>query len=184
MVLLFCFLSAPLNAQDSTRVMVVDTTTYATKFGQKWHMQPHSPLKATVFSAVIPGAGQFYNGKWWKAGIAYAGIGTCIYFIQDNNKRYQTYRKAYIASVDDDETTVPEIEGNAAFYNQWQEQYHRWRDVSYMCLVGVYVLQIIDANVDGHLFYYDVSPKMSLSIHPYAIPSAQLNAGFGMSLHF
>ncbi len=147
-------------------------------------MEPHSPLKATVFSAVVPGAGQFYNRKWWKALIVYGGIGTCVYFIRDNDKNYLKYRGAYIASIDGNPNTIPQIEGNAAFFNEAQEQYRRWRDVSWMSLAGVYILQIIDANVDGYLFYYDISPDIHLSIHPSIIPAARGNAGIGLNLNF
>jgi hypothetical protein len=185
-VLLFSLFTFSALAQDSLRVSGVDSTQVGSPktFSEKWNMKPHSPMKATVFSAVIPGTGQMYNKKWWKSAIVYAGMGTCVYFIVDNNKNYHTFLDAYVASVDGDVNTTPQIEGNSAYFNEWQEQYHRWRDVSYMALVGVYVLQIIDANVDGHLFYYDVSPEMNLSFHPYVIPSAQLNAGFGLQLRF
>lgn len=167
-----------LNAVDTTQL------NKTSGFSAKWHMEPHSPMKATVYSAVLPGAGQIYNKKWWKSLIVYAGLGTCVYFINDNNKNYQSFRKAYIASIDGDPTTVPQIEGNAAFFNEWQEQYHRWRDVSYMALIGVYVLQIIDANVDGHLFYYDISPEISLSVQPSFQLSNGVNGGLGLVLKF
>ena len=186
MVLLFALCTFPLFSQDTLVTTGVDSSSVGSPktFSEKWNMKPHSPMKATVYSAVIPGAGQIYNKKWWKSAIVYAGMGTCIYFIADNNKNYHNYLDAYVASVDGDINTVPNIAGSSSYLNEWQEQYHRWRDVSYMALFGVYVLQIIDANVDGHLFYYDVSPEMNLSFHPYIIPSAQLNAGFGLQLHF
>jgi hypothetical protein len=185
-VLLFSLLSFSAFSQDTLIVAGVDSMEVGSPktFSERWNMKPHSPMKATVFSAVIPGAGQMYNHKWWKSAIVYAGMGTCVYFIVDNNKNYHTFLDAYVASVDGDINTTPQIDGNSAYFNKWQEQYHRWRDVSYMALVGVYVLQIIDANVDGHMFYYDVSPEMNLSFHPYVIPSAHLNAGFGLQLRF
>lgn len=182
------FISVTSKAQSDTLIglSTVDTTVVEkpSSWKAKWNMEPHSPLRATVYSAVIPGTGQIYNGKWWKSLIVYAGMGTCVYFIADNNKNYQLYKSAYIASVDNDPNTVPTIDGNSAFFNQWQEQYHRWRDVSYMALVGVYVLQIIDANVDGHLFYYDVSPDISLSIHPSVSMSDRVRPGFGLQINF
>jgi hypothetical protein len=186
--LLFAFCAIKINAQSSD-TLIIDSTnvkslTTESKWKAKWNMQPHSPLKATVFSAVIPGAGQLYNKKWWKTIIVYGGIGTCVYFIRDNDKNYLTYRRAYIAAIDGDPNTIPQIEGNASFYNDVQEQYRRWRDISWMALAGVYILQIIDANVDGHLFYYDISPDIHLSIHPSIIPTARGNAGIGLLLNF
>lgn len=100
--------------------------------------------------------------------IVYAAIGTTVGFIIVNNRNYQYYKNQYIASVDGDPTTVPEVEASNLF--EIQEQYHRWRDVSYMCLGAAYVLQIIDANVDGHFFYYDVSKTLSLQWTPMWMP--------------
>ena len=186
--LLFAFCAFKSNAQSGD-TLIIDSTNVKTlqtdsKWKTKWNMQPHSPLKATVFSAVIPGAGQLYNKKWWKTIIVYGGIGTCVYFIRDNDKNYLTYRRAYIAAIDGDPNTIPQIEGNASFYEDVQEQYRRWRDISWMALAGVYILQIIDANVDGHLFYYDISPDINLSVHPSVIPTARGNAGIGLLLNF
>lgn len=184
--LLFAFCATHAQVQDT---LIIDTTNVKIvktekSWKAKWNMEPHSPLKATVFSAALPGAGQIYNKKWWKAIIVYGGIGTCVYFIRDNDKNYLTYRRAYIAAIDGDPTTIPQVEGNASFYNDVQEQYRRWRDISWMALAGVYLLQIIDANVDGHLFYYDISPDINLSIHPSIIPTARGNAGIGLLLNF
>lgn len=144
----------------------------------KWRVKPVSPLKASVFSALIPGAGQVYNGihaektffgKYWKVPVVYAGIGTCLAFIQFNTKQYRYFRKQYISSVDNDPNTIAEINASTESINRVQEQYHQWMDLSYICLAGVYVLQIIEANVDAHLFYFDVSPNLSFQLNPTII---------------
>lgn len=152
------------------------------KFAAKWNMQPHSPLKATIFSTVLPGAGQAYNKKYWKMPIVYAGIGTCVGFIIYNNNKYQYYKGQYIAQIDGDPNTVPEI--NATNLDVIQEQYHRWRDVSYMALFGVYIFQIIDANVDGHLFYYNVDKDLTMQITPGIINTGSLQPALGLSFTF
>lgn len=145
----------------------------------KWHMKPSSPMKASVFSAIIPGGGQVYNGihsnksfmgKYWKVPVVYAGIGTCLAFIQFNTKEYKYYKNQYLASVDNDPNTVAEINASTASINRVQEQYHRWMDLSYICLAGIYVLQIIEANVAAHLFYFNVSPDLSFQLNPALIP--------------
>ena len=65
----------------------------------------HSPKRATIYSAILPGLGQAYNKKYWKIPIIYAGFGTIGYFIGWNNKYYNTYKLAYSDLTDDDPTT-------------------------------------------------------------------------------
>ena len=154
-------------------------------------MQPHSPMKATLKSAIIPGWGQMYNGhakqgsilkKYWKVPVVYAGVGTCVAFIVYNNNKYQYFKREYIYQADGDPATNPEI--NASNLFEIQDQYHRWRDVSYFCLAGVYLLQIIEANVDAHLFYYDVSKDLTLGVQPVLLPQSNYRPGIGLSLSF
>lgn len=190
-VLLFVFVSSIVNGQNQNRkdtsIAVIDTIYDPGNpkgFSAKWKMKPHSPLKATIFSAALPGLGQMYNGKWWKSGIVYAGLGTCIYFIADNTRNYRDYRSSYVALVDGDPLTIPSKSGDADFLNRSQDQFRRWLDVSYMALIGVYVLNIIDANIDGHLFYYDVSPKIQLHLQPSLMFSERVNSGFRLALTF
>ncbi len=163
------------------------------KFSLRWHQYPHSPLKATLLSTFIPGAGQIYNGhkkegsvfrKYWKVPVVYGGIATCIVFIDYNTKKYRFYKREYIAYVDGDAATVPTIEANPTQLDKVQDQFHRWMDVSYMALAGVYLMQIIDANVDAHLFYYDISPKLSLQFHPSVVYTGQIKPGLGMTMTF
>lgn len=144
----------------------------------------HSPRKATLYSAVLPGAGQVYNKKFWKVPIVYAGLGTAAYFVQTNNKSYQRYRKALVATLDDDPNTINDTGYSSSQLDEFQEFYHRWRDISIMAMAGVYVLQIIDAHVDAHLFYFDVSEDISLSIHPSLPISAHNKGGISLVLKF
>ena len=137
----------------------------------------HSPRKATILSAVVPGAGQIYNRKYWKAPIVWAGIGISYSYIQANTKEYKRYRTAYLALVDDDPATVDEFNGqyDPGEVRRVMEVYQRWRDISYIALAGVYVLNIIDASVDAHFVRFDVSPDLSLNIGP-SLHAAALGA--------
>ena len=42
-------------------------------------LDPLGPSKAAFYSAVLPGAGQAFNKKYWKIPVVYAAIGTSIY---------------------------------------------------------------------------------------------------------
>ncbi len=146
--------------------------------------QRHSPTKATILSAVIPGAGQIYNRKYWKAPIAWAGLGTCIYFIQDNNREYQRYKDAYLAIVDGDPNTQDEFNGqySADQVLNVTDTYRRWRDLSYISLGLVYMLNVIDANVDAHFVRFDISRDLSLGVGPSIPLAAQGGAGFSLAI--
>lgn len=165
---------------QSNAVAVSDSS----KFQLKWN-QPHSPLKATLFSAVIPGSGQIYNHKYWKTPIVWAGLGTCVYFISDNSKNYRFWKEAYIAFNDTDPATNPGGEAAGLSSRQLdanQLYYKKLVDISYMSFLGVYALQIIDANVDAHLFSFDVSPNLSLRYTPVVSPTFT-GLHFTLNLH-
>lgn len=134
-----------------------------------------NPKKAALLSALLPGAGQVYNhskekGKrtLWKLPIIYAGLGTCIYFLDDNTRNIKSLRTEYLFKLDNPNSFQnPDYEfATAESLRNAMDTYKNWRDISIVSLVGVYVLQIVDASVDAHLFNHDVSPNISMSIEP------------------
>ncbi len=185
------------SAKDTTvlEFQTVDTTglgygKFRRGFIYRWNMQPHSPLKATLYSSILPAAGQVYNGnkkegswarKYWKVPVVYAGLGTCVGFITFNHKQYQRFKNEYIASITGGERTMG---GTPDQLNRIQEQYHQWRDLSYLALAGVYLLQIIDANVDAHLYYYDVSRDLGLYVHPSTVHTGYISPALAVSITF
>lgn len=128
---------------------------------------PHNPTWAAFYSAVIPGLGQLYNQKYWKIPIVYGGLITSIYFIDFNSDLYHTYQDAYIARVDEDSTTID----NFPFYSdanikELRDYYRRNLELSYIATGVVYLLNIVDATVDAHLFEFDVSDDLGMMIEP------------------
>ena len=142
----------------------------------------HSPKKATIYSAVLPGLGQAYNKKYWKIPIIYAGFGTIGYFIGWNNGFYSTYKLAYSDLTDDDPTTDSYLDLEATQYydledptdfnnfksglSKQQDYYRRNRDLLIIGMVAFYGLNIIDASVDAHLFDFDISEDLTLNWQP------------------
>ena len=51
-----------------------------------------SPLKAVLFSAVLPGAGQFYNESYWKIPVIWGIGGYFIYEMVRSNNKFLDYR--------------------------------------------------------------------------------------------
>jgi hypothetical protein len=131
----------------------------------------HSPKKAALLSAVIPGAGQIYNRKWWKVPVIYVGAGALAYSFQFNQSRYVNYRNAYKYRIDGDASTLDNYIGiySDDNLNTLQKYYHRYRDLTVIGFAALYALNIIDASVDAHLFNFDVSDDLSLNIQPTLI---------------
>jgi hypothetical protein len=128
----------------------------------------HSPKKAVILSAILPGAGQVYNKKWWKVPIIYAGLGTSVYFFIRNNREYHLHRDEYLYRINNGGLTQnPDLE----IYSEGNlrtiiDQYQKWRDLSVVAIAGVYALQLVDAAVDGYLFRLDTSNDLSFHFRP------------------
>lgn len=134
----------------------------------------HSPRRAALLSAVLPGAGQVYNHSYWKVPVIYAGLATLIYLNRDYNSFYRKYQSAYNAYRQpylDQNKTVPEgvITIDGANYTSSsvvaaRDQVRRYRDLTFMGACVVYLLNIVDASVDAYFFEYDMSDNLSLHL--------------------
>lgn len=148
----------------------------------------HSPKKAIILSAVVPGAGQIYNKKYWKAPIVWAGLGACGYLIQYNHKLYKDYRNALLQRVNLG-STEPDKYIDLYSTDQLltlQDQYRQNRDLFIIAGTVFYVINMVDALVDAHLFTFDVSDDLSLRWQPlyqYS-PCAGGNAAISLNLRF
>ncbi|MFT4754607.1 MAG: hypothetical protein ACI9GM_000591 [Salibacteraceae bacterium] len=148
----------------------------------------HSPKKATILSACLPGAGQIYNKKFWKLPIIWGGIGTAIYFGEVNKKQYHFYRNEYILELGYPLTQSQFHEvATLASIRDTKNSYRTWMETSYVVAGVIYILQIVDANVDAQLMTFDVSDDLSLNVIPEGIPN-QLRPtptmGFTFALKF
>ena len=137
--------------------------------------KPHSPTKATIMSACLPGLGQIYNGKWWKVPIVYAGLGGLGYLVYSNYSEYRAYLHAYEFKTGDlpEGVTLTEHETDLANryadsqLQTYKESYRRDFEFFTILTVAWYGLNILDACVDGHLYTYDISDDLSLTVDPY-----------------
>jgi hypothetical protein len=143
----------------------------------------HSPSKATILAAVIPGAGQAYNRKYWKIPIVYVGVAAAGYAIYSNQKNYKDSKNSYIALTDTIESTVYEGNLSEAQLITSIDYYRRYRDMSVLALLAWHGLTIIDANVDAHFFNWDVSEDLSLRVRPRALWVGKMKPGIGLSLN-
>lgn len=157
-------------------------------------INPLSPAKAAFYSAILPGLGQAYNKKYWKVPLVYAALGTGIYFYIDSNKEYNRYRDAFknrLAGFDNDEFWGTDSEGNAlaspqisnAALIRAQRTLSRNREISLLITIGIYVLNIIDANVDAHLLQFNVDKNLALKPH-FKFNKLDATTNLGLTLNF
>jgi hypothetical protein len=135
---------------------------------------------------VIPGLGQAYNRKYWKIPIAWGGLYLSYWFIRENDTEYQRYKDAYLAVIDNDPATVDEFNGeySAGSLLDVSETYRRWRDLSYIALGAVYILNVMDAAVDAHFVRFDISPDLTMHIGPSMGLASTGIPGIGLSASF
>jgi len=149
-------------------------------------VKKHSPTKASLFSTVIPGLGQAYNKKYWKVPVIYAGFGALFYFAIDNNKEYQKFKDAYEARTDTNSTAVDVFANTPATLDdiiKGKDKWRRYRDLDYIGIAILYILNIVDASVDAHFFDYDISDDLSLRIEPFIINTTAVNNTFGLKCY-
>lgn len=115
-----------------------------------------NPWKAVAFSAVLPGAGQFYNQSYWKIPVI-AGLGG--YFVYEwvkNNNEYLDYKTLYQNS-----QTEQNPSGNPQL-QYYREFYRDQRDNFIVYSLILYVVNLVDAYVDAQLYDFDVSDSIKL----------------------
>ena len=157
-----------------------DTSDYTTKHHR-------DPRKATIRSAMLPGWGQIYNHKYWKAPIVWGGLVTIAFIFNYNLQHYKTYRHAYSVLVqlqNGDSSQLSTIDTSYLLYSPQDVQFARneaRQDVDYSVLAFLFMwgLNVIDATVDAHLHEFDVTDNLTLSLEP---KSTQTSGIVGVSL--
>ena len=145
----------------------------------------YNPTKAGLYSAVLPGLGQYYNRKYWKIPIVWGAIGTGVGVTLYNDKQYKRYREAYVAELNGQPHEFSDIPGiTKEALGRTQDRMKRQRDYSVAITGLVYILNIMDAVVDAHLFDQRNDPDLALSPTVIYDPLAVQGSKAGLSLNF
>jgi len=151
-----------------------------------YEADPLRPSRAAFYSAVLPGLGQIYNKRYWKVPLVYGGLGASIYFYDFNQKNYKRYRNAYkrrMAGYTDDEFQGVISDDNRLI--DGQNFYKQNRDRSMLFIVGVYLLNVLDANIDAHLKQYNVNDNLSIKpTFDHSTLTNEMQWGIALSLDF
>jgi hypothetical protein len=136
-----------------------------------------SPGLAMLCSAIIPGAGQFYNQSYWKVPVV---LGLGLYFAStwlDQNRRTEIYREKYAAGLASNDPST-------SLYLRERDFYKEQRDTFAWYFVILYFVNIADAYVDASLFDFDVGADLALRVLPGSqgpvgpVPGLTLRLGF------
>lgn len=157
--------------------------TVTTKKGKSFTFAAnHSPKKAALYSLGMPGLGQIYNKRYWKIGLFYTAIGGSAGFLGWNAVELRYYNKVLRSRYDPD---IPDLlpQFSLGQVTNQRDFYRRNVEIMGVVTIGMYVWNILDAFVDGHLTRFDVSDDLSLKIQPMVLTVNNVNfAGVGLIL--
>ena len=148
-------------------------------------IQKYNPTNAGLYSAVFPGLGQYYNKKYWKIPIVWGAVGTGVGIIVYNDKQYRRYRTAFLAELNGQPHEFDDLPYvDATVLGNTQDRAKRQRDYAIAITGVLYILNIVDAVVDAHL--YDQKKDPDLAIKPTIIYDdlGVANGKAGLSLSF
>jgi hypothetical protein len=140
--------------------------------------------KSTLYSLLLPGLGQLYNGEFWKVPIYWGLMAGSLHFVVDNNTQYLRWKNAYNKATSDDPDVEkpPQSAENCKYY---RDAYRRMRDYSILAVAVSYLLQVIDANVFAYMQDFEVNDEISMKVSPSVIPMgdyALTHPAVGMSI--
>ncbi|MGA0245940.1 MAG: DUF5683 domain-containing protein [Schleiferiaceae bacterium] len=163
-------------------------------------------IKTATTLALIPGAGQAYNKKYWKIPIVWGAIGGAGYYYTDLDNDFKSYREILELIIDQPAlTTLTDLENYAPelfsaipspFYQStasgvanetigYMEALRTQREYAFFGIIGVYILSILDANIDAHLYDFDVNDDLSIApsiIQSNSTLGAQRTPGIKLTL--
>lgn len=162
--------------------------------------KPHSPARATTLS-LVPGLGQAYNKKYWKVPVVWGAMGAAGYNYYSINRNFNNYEQVLQLMIDNPtvNTSTDIIALNPSLFDKlplplygstrsamanetmtYMDKYRNDREMAVVLILGVYALNLLDANIDAHLFTFDVSDD--LSIRPTLVSPMYTSMAPGLKL--
>lgn len=141
------------------------------------------PRKAMLYAAVFPGAGQFYNKKYWKLPLVYGGFAALLYLVRFYQTENVRFRGELFDIINDSSP------GGLSPAGLTEDQLRRLVDRTrrerdfFIIMNGLfYMLQMVDAHVDAHLKEFEINPKMQVRLEPMMENSMMTGRNTGISL--
>ena len=102
-------------------------------------------------------------------------------------RQYISFRNAYIARLDDDETTVDEVYGGVyddASVRRFRDSFRSQMEVGWIIMIGVHLLQTADAFVFAHLRSFDVDEDLSIHFDPVIQYDPNFSSSVALNVSF
>lgn len=200
LVLLMAFCTPQADAQNDTAatikqvtdsitakpaLLVIDSLTTDTS-------KKRSPAgRAALLSAILPGAGQVYNKKYWKVPIVYGVLAIPAYTFVDNLQWFKKTRFAFNIATAKDTARYKEVDpkllymvenGYTSSLQNYRNDFRRNVDYSVLVFMLIWGLNVVDATVDAHLKDFNITDDLSIQVKPGYLPIAN-TAGIGIVLN-
>ena len=127
------------------------------------------PGRSTIYSALLPGLGQIYNGELFKVPIYWGGLLISTHLLINYNTNYQRFKRIHNEATSDDPAVSGNVPINGETAKWYRDVYRRYRDYSIVATVLVYLLQVIDANVFAYMHDFEVTDEITMNIEPALI---------------
>jgi hypothetical protein len=204
LILLHFVLNANAQVIDSTkRLIPVDSladksSSITNKSKVDSILKYHSPKKAAIRSAILPGLGQIYNKKYWKLPIVYGALGTTAAVFFFNLSTYKELRFAYKAKIEAQPLSFPYAKPDSSDYRKIKpellnvtlnslrsarNEYRKNIDYSVLVFILFWGLNVADAAVDAHLKTFDVTPDLTFHFN-FGHSQMAGTTGFSLVLAF
>lgn len=189
-----CYVGQSQNEIDSTSLAFDEKLVVMSQQVVSREIDPLAPSKAAFYSAILPGLGQAYNKKYWKIPIVYAAIGTGVFVYVNNTNELNKVRDAFksrLAGFNTDEFWGVDANGNPNLTPRIsndglvraQRTFRRNQELSLLITIGLYALNILEANVNAHLLQFNVDENLAIKPHLQYNPMEH-SSDLGLTLNF
>ena len=166
-----------LHGIDGIEILAPADSTASVSLGKIRVFNPN-PMRAMWLSALCPGLGQIYNRRYWKLPIVDRDA-------MDSDPDTRSYMDFFAPTVKESELDMDWIK---RVMKNKRDYYRRYRDICIISMVGIYLLNIVDAYVDASLAHFDISPDLSMEVRPAVMNAPQVtrtpSVGLQCALNF
>lgn len=148
--------------------------------------------KRALMWAIIPGGGQVYNRRWWKAPLVYGGLAGAVGILDYNQSRLNRIKRALLnrcfgPSVDSTCVVMSDEFTNTRFnevstLRRVRDGYERNRQTAIFGVLAVYLMQGVEAFVDAHLRNFDIEDDIGFRLKPQLLPPGGYAFGLGVEI--